>query len=103
MTTTPAQAERKATNLQRKLSRKYSGHSLQLLVIAYTQGEDIVVKVSSDVDATLVERDWFHAGLIAADLYRLATGMVDRAVTAAVTREAEYAAWLTEAAKTAHP
>lgn len=100
---TTAQAERKATNLQRKLARKYRDHALQLLVIVYPDGQDLVVKASSDNCPSLVARDWFNVDLIAADLYRLACSLVDNAIAAEIKRTLEYDQWLAEAAKTQHP
>lgn len=95
---TTAQADRKATNLQRKLARKYHNHSLQLLPIAYVLDGDIVVKVSSDNCPSLLGRDWLNPDLTAADLYRIACSVVDKAIQAEIDRTLAHDSWLAEIA-----
>jgi hypothetical protein len=86
---TIAQADRKATNLQRKLARKYP----ELLVIVYPQQGDLVIKATCDALPTLEARDWLDEDLIAADLFRIACSVIDRAlkvVKDAAQRDAEW-------------
>jgi hypothetical protein len=96
--TTPAQANLKATNLERKLNRKFP----DLLIIVYPLDGDLVIKASSDECCALEYREWLNDGLIADDLYRITSAGIGNAVQrmeAAAARDAE---WLAQAAKTVH-
>lgn len=95
---TIAQADRKATNLQRKLARKYP----DLLVIVYPHAGDLVIKATSDTRPTLLARDWLNEDLIAADHYRIACSVIDTAVQAADKADADEAEWLAACARMQH-
>ena len=97
--TTPAQAERKATNLQRKLARQYP----DLLIIVYPSNGDLVIKASSDECCALEYREWLNDELIAADLFRITSTGIGNAVQRMEAAAALDAEWLAQAAKTVHP
>ena len=102
MALSPSAKRRKADALHSRLVKAYGAHHFGLIIMTWVDGGDVVLRVKADHAPAVDVRDWLNVELPQRDLFRIASGAVDRALSAEVERILENERWLAACAAMTH-